>query len=63
QLKQHTDAYFTIGLANANVGYVPPALEMDRGGYETWRCRNSLLERDAESRIVDRMLQLLQKIS
>lgn len=63
RLKQLSGRYFTVGLANANIGYVPPALEMDRGGYETWRCRNSLLERNAESRIVDRMLQLLQKLS
>lgn len=62
-LKQLSGRYFSIGLANANVGYVPPPVEMDRGGYETWRCRNSLLERDAESAIVGRMLQLLQNIS
>ena len=29
--------YFSIGLANAYGGYIPPANEMKRGGYETWR--------------------------
>src|SRR5690606_15626293 len=40
--------YFTIAFANGYTGYVPPAHEMDRGGYETWRCRTSCLEKGAE---------------
>ena len=40
--------YFTIGLANGNVGYVPSAGEIARGGYETWRCRISCLETAAK---------------
>lgn len=62
RLKQAMPHYFTIGLANANVGYVPPLAEMERGGYETWRCRNSLLEAAAEKKITNRLLQLLQSI-
>lgn len=43
--------YFTITLANGYVGYVPPAHELERGGYETWRCRTSHLESGAEASI------------
>jgi neutral ceramidase len=56
-----TKKYFTIGLANGNSGYVPPAHEIERGGYETWRCRYSNLEPQAESRIRQRFLQMLQQ--
>jgi neutral ceramidase len=55
--------YFTIGLANGNAGYVPPAYEIERGGYETWRCRYSNLEPNAESLIRSRFLQMLQQLS
>ncbi|HWK58497.1 MAG TPA: hypothetical protein VNQ80_14225 [Parapedobacter sp.] len=43
--------YFTICLANDYVGYVPPAHELARGGYECWRCRTSHLAVDAEEKI------------
>lgn len=43
--------YFTICLANGYVGYVPPAHELERGGYECWRCRTSYLSEDAEEKI------------
>lgn len=43
--------YFTICLANDYVGYVPPAHELERGGYECWRCRTSYLAADAEEKI------------
>ncbi len=61
-LKKQAEAahYFTIGLANANVGYVPPAAEIKRGGYETWRCRYSCLEENAESRIRETLLQMIR---
>ena len=53
------DPYFTISLANGNVGYVPPAHEIERGGYETWRCRISNLEADAEEKIREKLIQML----
>ena len=56
-------SYFTIGLANGNVGYVPPAHEIDRGGYETWRCRYSCLESDSESIIRNEMIRMLHSFS
>lgn len=52
--------YFTIGLANGNVGYVPPQKELDRGGYETWRCRISNLEAGAEEKLRQRLLSLME---
>lgn len=60
RLKKAAGNYFTIGLANANVGYVPPAAELEHGGYETWRCRNSLLEAAAEKKIAGRLLELIR---
>ena len=52
--------YFTISMANGYIGYVPPAYELDRGGYETWRCRTSFLEATAEETIRSQLLTLLQ---
>ncbi|MBZ4190866.1 hypothetical protein [Niabella beijingensis] len=54
--------YFTICLANGNIGYVPPPHEMEAGGYETWRCRTSKLEAGAEPEIRTRLEQLYKKI-
>jgi hypothetical protein len=54
--------YFTIGLANGNAGYVPPAHEIARGGYETWRCRYSNLELNAESIVRERFLEMLKQL-
>lgn len=55
--------YFTIGLANANSGYMPPAHEIERGGYETWRSRTSKLEAGAEEMIRNKQLQLIGKLA
>ena len=54
--------YFTVCLANTYDGYVPPAHEFDRGGYETWRARSSFLERDAERKISNKLLELIRKM-
>ena len=43
-----TDKYFTITMANGYIGYVPPAHEIEKGGYETWRCRTSHIEENGE---------------
>ena len=53
--------YFTISLANAYCGYVPPAHEMERGGYETWRARSSFMAPDAEKLIREELLKLIMK--
>ena len=54
--------YFTICLANSYDGYIPPAHEIEKGGYETWRARSSYLEVDAESKIRNELLRLIKKI-
>src|SRR5690606_17102759 len=60
-LKNNANAayYFTVSMANGNVGYVPPKQEKERGGYETWRCRYSCLEPDAEQIIRNHLLQMI----
>jgi neutral ceramidase len=55
-------AYFTIGLANGNAGYVPPQHELERGGYETWRSRTSKLEKGSEAIIKIRLLKLINEV-
>jgi neutral ceramidase len=64
-LKAHSPVkkYFSIGLANANAGYLPPANELERGGYETWRSRVSKLEAVAEAKVKTGLLELIHKIS
>jgi neutral ceramidase len=54
--------YFTIGLANGNAGYVPPAHEIKKGGYETWRSRTSYLKENAENVIRAKLLELIQLV-
>jgi neutral ceramidase len=49
--KESGKNYFTVTMANGYVGYVPPAHEIELGGYETWRCRTSHLEPGAEALI------------
>ncbi|RAJ94523.1 hypothetical protein LX87_04410 [Larkinella arboricola] len=60
KLKQSHSPYFTITMANGYVGYVPPAHEIERGGYETWRCRTSFLEPGAEETIRTKLAELLK---
>ncbi|GAA4464505.1 neutral/alkaline non-lysosomal ceramidase N-terminal domain-containing protein [Nibrella saemangeumensis] len=55
--------YFTISLANGNAGYVPPPDEISRGGYETWRCRISCLEAEAERKIREALLRQILALS
>lgn len=57
------EKYFTIGLANGYWGYLPPAHELERGGYETWRSRISNLESNAEEMIRNKLLQLVRDLS
>ncbi|RQP18969.1 MAG: hypothetical protein EAS52_03805 [Parapedobacter sp.] len=53
--------YFTICMANDYVGYVPPAHELEKGGYETWRCRTSYLDAAAEETIRTSLARQLNK--
>ncbi len=54
--------YFTITLANDYVGYVCPKHEMEKGGYETWRCRTSYLEVRAEKIIRTHLSEMITKL-
>ncbi|WP_114748451.1 neutral/alkaline non-lysosomal ceramidase N-terminal domain-containing protein [Pleomorphovibrio marinus] len=63
KLKKSIDGpYFTIGLANGNVGYIPPAKELEMGGYETWRCRISNLSKEAEEDIVNCLVRVAEGV-
>jgi len=54
--------YFTICLANTYDGYVPPAHELEKGGYETWRARSSFLDGSAEEKIKNSLLALIKNM-
>ncbi|WP_313259514.1 hypothetical protein [Sphingobacterium sp.] len=62
ELKELIPNYFTICLANDYVGYVPPKNEFKNGGYETWRCRSSFLEENAEFLVKSAMLKMIKDI-
>jgi hypothetical protein len=63
-LKNQIDSehYFTITMANGNAGYVPPAEEIARGGYETWRCRYSCLVPEAEEVLRQKLVALTRSL-
>jgi neutral ceramidase len=61
KLKANSTNYFSICLANTYGGYVPPAHEIARGGYETWRARSSFLEENAEEKIRLKLSELINK--
>jgi hypothetical protein len=52
-----------VELANGAEGYIPPPEQHYLGGYTTWPARTAGLEVDAEPKIVDELLNLLEKIS
>ncbi|RQP18275.1 MAG: hypothetical protein EAS52_06000 [Parapedobacter sp.] len=54
--------YFTICLANDYVGYVPPAHELEKGGYECWRCRSSHLAENAEGILRDSLMAQINSL-
>lgn len=56
---QPNNRYFTICLANDYVGYVPPMQELEKGGYECWRCRTSCLAENAEEKITETLIRQL----
>jgi len=54
---------FTIELANGYNGYIPPPSRHELGGYATWRARSSCLEVEAEPKIRDEVLRLLNEVA
>ena len=54
---------FNIELANGSDGYIPPPEQHKLGGYTTWPARTAGLEVQAEPRIVETLLSLLEEVS
>ena len=54
---------FNIELANGGDGYIPPPEQHVLGGYTTWAARTAGLVPEAEPRIVETVLTLLEKVS
>ncbi|MFT4018809.1 MAG: hypothetical protein QM668_17730 [Agriterribacter sp.] len=53
-----TGKYFTITMANGYIGYIPPAHEIEKGGYETWRCRTSHIKEDGEDIVRNALFEI-----
>jgi hypothetical protein len=51
-----------IGLANGAFGYIPPPEQHFFGGYTTWPATTAGLEIEAEPKIVDTLLRLLEEV-
>ncbi len=58
--KQVGEKYFTITMANGYIGYIPPAHEIEKGGYETWRCRTSHIKEDGESVVRNTLCKMVR---
>ena len=54
--------YFSVCLANAMVGYVPPPEQFQLGGYETWLCSGSMLEVNGEEKIRTTLAGLVRSV-
>jgi len=54
---------FNIELANGADGYIPPPEQHKLGGYTTWPARTAGLELQAEPRIVETVLSLLEEVA
>lgn len=57
---QHT---MVIELANGGDGYIPPPEQHLLGGYNTWPARSAGLEPQAEPKITEAAIQLLEQVS
>lgn len=52
-----------LELANGAEGYIPPPEQHYLGGYTTWPARTAGLETEAEPKIVDALLKLLEQVA
>jgi hypothetical protein len=52
-----------IELANGAEGYIPPPHQHHLGGYTTWPARTAALEPQAEPKIVETLLTLLEQVA
>jgi hypothetical protein len=57
------DITMNIELANGSEGYIPPPEQHVLGGYTTWPARTAALEAQAEPRIVEAVLSLLEQVA
>jgi len=57
------DPTLVIELANGAEGYIPPPEQHKLGGYTTWPARSAGLEVNAEPKLVDTVLALLEEVS
>jgi hypothetical protein len=65
KLKQQSPltSTFNLELANGGEGYIPPPEQHRLGGYTTWPARSAGLEEQAEPKIVEAVLSLLESVS
>ncbi|QEG39873.1 PVC-type heme-binding CxxCH protein [Roseimaritima ulvae] len=65
KLKQQSPlvSTFNLELANGAEGYIPPPEQHRLGGYTTWPARTAGLEVEAEPKIVEKILTLLESVS
>ena len=54
---------FNIELANGSEGYIPPPEQHRFGGYTAWPARTAALEEEAEPKIVETLVTLLEQVS
>lgn len=65
KIKRHSPLRHTmvIELANGGDGYIPPPEQHHLGGYNTWAARSAGLEVQAEPRIAEAAVSLLERVS
>lgn len=52
-----------IELANGSEGYIPPPEQHPLGGYNTWPARSASLEVNAEPKIVESVVRMLEQVA
>jgi neutral ceramidase len=55
--------FFAICLANTYDGYILPAHEIEKGGYESWRARSSYLVAGSEKLIRNELVKLVENLN
>jgi hypothetical protein len=63
KLQSPLELTMNIELANGGEGYIPPPELHPLGGYNTWPARTAGLERQAEPKIVETVLGLLEEVA
>ena len=63
KLRSPLQQTMVIELANGGDGYIPPPEQHPLGGYNTWAARSAGLEVEAEPKIAEAALSLLERVS